>query len=114
MDIPAYLWILAGILLVSVLVWFGLVNALYRRLASHHPGKYREMGEPGVIRNNPPKASLTLMRFIFRREDRALNDFGLSRLSGFMRAFSICFLILLIFAMFKVLSMMPADYSKGR
>jgi hypothetical protein len=112
-DVPVYLWVLVGTLLGSVLVWFGLVSALFRRLALHHPAKYREMGEPGLITNNPPQASLTLMRFIFRREDRSLHDPGVSRLTAVMLVFSICFFVLLLFGMIKVLSMTPTHYAKS-
>ena len=78
-DTPAYLWVVFGVLFGATLIWFGLVSALYRRLASNHQEKYRQMGEPGLIRNNPPGATITLMKFLFAREDRALNDPQVSR-----------------------------------
>ena len=106
-NTPAYLWVVFGVLFGATLIWFGLVSALYRRLASNHQEKYRQMGEPGLIRNNPPGATITLMKFLFAREDRALNDPQVSRLTAFMLVFFLCYLIVLIFGMIKVLSMTP-------
>jgi hypothetical protein len=106
-DTPTYLWVVFGVLFGSTLVWFALVSTLYRRLESKHQDKYRQMGEPGLISNNPPSATITLMKFIFTREDRALNDPLVSRLTAFMMVFFLCYLVVLVFGMIKVLSMTP-------
>jgi hypothetical protein len=107
-DVPAYLLVLFGVLFVSVLVWFWLVSAFYRRLASNHPNKYREMGEPGLISNNRgPRQSLRLMKFVFSREDRLLNDPQVSQLTAFMFVLSICMFVVLLFAMIKTVLLTP-------
>jgi hypothetical protein len=90
-------WVLFLVLCASVPVWFGLVNILYKRLTSAHPTKFHDMGEPGVIRNNRPGTGIRLMKFIFAREDRPLNDPQVSRLTAFMLVFSICYLALFLF-----------------
>ena len=90
-------WVPFLILCASVPVWFGLVNTLYKRLASAHPAKFHDMGEPGLIRNNRPGTGIRLMKFIFTPEDRPLNDPQVSRLTAFMFVFSICYLGLFLF-----------------
>ena len=99
----ATFWFLWGLLFVSVPVWFWLVNTLYKRLASNHTEKFRAMGEPGLIRNNRPGTGLRLMKFIFTREDRALSDPQVSRLTAFMLTFSICYLAIFLFLVSIVL-----------
>jgi len=99
----ASLWVLYGIFCASVLVWLGLSHALYKRLSSNHPDKYRQMGEPGLIRNNRPGMGIGLMKFIFRREDRPLNDPRVSRLTAFMFVLAICNYVLFAFFVIIVL-----------
>jgi len=93
----ATFWILWGILVASLPVWFCLVSALHKRLASTHPEKYRQMGEPQLVRNNRPGMGVRLFKFIFTREDRPLNDPQLSRLTAIMLAFSICYFAIFLF-----------------
>ena len=78
-----------GILVASVPVGFGLVASLYNRLERDHPDKYRELGEPTLFGNRSLRTNFAFLKFIFRREDRALRDPWLSRLT----VFSLCFVI---------------------
>ena len=94
---------LSALLLVSVLVWLGVVNALYKLLASKHPDKYRQMGMPRLVGNKPPRAGIRLMKFVFTREDRPLNDPQLARLTAILFGFSIWYVIVLVFGIVDVL-----------
>jgi len=100
-------WVLFGLLCASLPVWFMMVSALYKCLASNHPEKYRLMGEPGLIKNNHPGSGLRLMKFIFTREDRPLNDSRVSRLTSFMLVLSICYLAVFLFLVIAVLLVSP-------
>jgi hypothetical protein len=105
-GVPPYLAVLFAVLFASVLVWLALVSTLYKRLAANHPAKYRQMGEPQVRRNNPRRGR-TLLKFLFAREDRQLNDHQLSRLTAIMLVFFVCYSVVLIFSMITVLLMTP-------
>jgi hypothetical protein len=105
-GLPPYLRVLSVVLLASVLIWFGLLSILYRRLAENHPEKYRQMGQPEVLRSSPRRGR-TLLKFIFAREDRQLNDPRLSLLTTIMLVFFICYSIVLVFSMIEVLLMTP-------
>jgi hypothetical protein len=71
---PTYLFVFLGVLLASIGVSCGLLSTLYKRLASYHPEKYRDMGEPSLFVNRTFRSDLSPMKFIFKREDRLLND----------------------------------------
>lgn len=88
--------ILFWILMAMVIAWFGMITALFQRLESKHPEKYKEMGEPHLIRNNTIKTNWTTLRFLCMREHKNLHDTPLSLLSDFMLAFFIVYMILLI------------------
>ena len=81
----------------SVLVWFGLVIALFRRLRLSHTDKYREMGEPNLVTNNTPRTTIALLKFLFKREDRVLADTRLSRLIALMLAFFVCYSVAFLY-----------------
>jgi hypothetical protein len=104
-GVPLYLLILFVVLGISVLAWFALVNALYARLSANHAEKFREMGEPALFQS--PNSTYVLMRFILRRKDRPLRDAQLSRLTGAMFVFFICYTVLLVFCMVRVVSLSP-------
>jgi len=82
-----------GLLFPGAITWLIMVSALFRRLKRDHPEKFHAMGEPGLILNNTPRTSWTLLRFLFKREDRPLNDPSLSRLSKIMLVFFVCYCI---------------------
>lgn len=81
------------VLLCSIIVWFFLCNRLFKILETRHPEKYESMGKPGLIVNNTPSATLTFMKFLFKREWRDLNDPGLAALGKFMLVFFLIYLI---------------------
>lgn len=97
---------LSALLIVSVPVWLGLVGALYKLLASKHPDKYRQMGMPRLVGNKAPGAGVRLIKFVFTREDRPLNDPQLTRLTAFLFGFSIWYGVLILFGIVEVLLIM--------
>ena len=70
-----------------VLVWFILVSRLFDTLRIRHANTYLAMGSPTLIMNNSIQNNLAFLHFLLRREDRKLNDPGLSSLCQFMVAF---------------------------
>lgn len=90
-------WILMGM----VIIWFGMVTALFQRLKSKHSEKYRAMGEPHLIQNNTMRTGLAPFKFLFKREHRSLNDRPLSLLGDFMLVFFIIYVALFI-CLFRV------------
>jgi hypothetical protein len=52
-----------------------ILDALFLRfLRTHHPALWRELGEPGVIRNNNPRITMNIARYLFSRSYRGLQD----------------------------------------
>jgi hypothetical protein len=91
----------------GVIVWWILVAILFRRLRSDHPGKFREMGEPRVFKNYPPRTTLVLMKFLFCREDMDLDDARLNDFTLRMRSFFVVYaavFVIAIGAVFLLLS----------
>jgi len=79
-----------------VIIWFGMITALFQRLKSKHSKKYKEMGEPHLIQNNTMKTGRTTLKFLCKREHKSLNDKPLSILGDFMLVFGIIYIILFI------------------
>jgi hypothetical protein len=95
-----HLFVFFGILVVCVPVGFGLAAWLYSRLERDHPDKYRDMGEPTLFANRSVRTNLALLKFVFRREDLALNDPVLSRLTVLMLCFVVGYNALFLFVWF--------------
>lgn len=97
---PEAITLLFGALFVSVFVWFFLVSRLFNLLKANHPDKYREMGEPTLIRNNAPKHSILLLKFLLTREYAQISDSQLTRLGNLMLVFfvlyALAFLVLFL------------------
>src|SRR5882724_11677010 len=91
-----YIALPLSVLFASVIVWFFLVSGLFRRLRSQHPDKFREMGEPSLFMNNSPRTTIALMKFMFGRQDRELDDPGLSKLTVGMLWFFFCYFVVFI------------------
>jgi hypothetical protein len=62
-------------LVVLVAIWLGLLVWLWRRLIARHPAKYEAMGRPSFF---SPVGLVPMMRFLFLREHRPLDDRALS------------------------------------
>ena len=84
-----------GGLFVLVLVWFGLCLKLFRILKTRHPNIYQSIGEPSFL-NNTVSNNILLVKYLFKREWRAVDDAGLSKLSYFLLAYW-CFYFLSFF-----------------
>jgi hypothetical protein len=92
----APVWVELAILFAMVLAWFYLVTTLFRRLRTDHHSKFVEMGEPNLFVNNNRRATFLLFRFLFRREDRALSDAALTKLTKTMVVFSLIYVLLFL------------------
>lgn len=84
--------VLFVVLFCSVFFWFFLCHRLFNRLATHHPDKYRAMGEPDLFRNNTGSTNATFLKFLWKREWRQLDDPALAKLGGTMRVFAAFYL----------------------
>lgn len=79
--------LLFGVLFCSVFVWFFMCYRIFKILETRHPEKYESMGKPSLIMNNSISSNLMFMKFLFKREWRTLNDFGLNNLGRSMLVF---------------------------
>jgi hypothetical protein len=78
-----------------VVILFVLTGLLFSRLEMQHPAKYQELGSPSFrgAKNKGFDPIVATLRFIVRREHRALNDSYLSNVSDSML---VCFAIYLV------------------
>lgn len=70
----------------SVLAWYLMASRLCVALSRRHPLLYDTLGRPAVSGRSDLRGDLALMRFLIGRRDRFLDDRGLVRLCGAMRA----------------------------
>ena len=99
-DIPAILIAVWAILLVMVLIWFGAVTWLFRRLRNHHQATYESLGSPTLFWNNSPRNNWLFAKFLFGSQWKLLDDPILNIVCPLMRVFLcvylVAFLILLV------------------
>jgi hypothetical protein len=93
---PVPVLIAMAILFAFVLVWFYMVSSLFKKLRINHQAKFAEMGKPSLFLNNSPKTSILLFRFLFRREDKALGDPAVTKLTKVMIVFFLCYTVLFL------------------
>lgn len=82
----------------SVLVWFLLASRLCERLRRRHPLLYDALGRPAAANGVSLRGELALLRFLLVGRYRFLEDRGLVRLCGAMRAF-LCVYVLLFLSL---------------
>ncbi len=75
--------IIFGVLLILVLLWFALLKFIFTKLEQGHFEKYEQMGKQSLFLNNNMKTVFATLRFICKREHKALNDPLLSKISDF-------------------------------
>jgi len=93
-----YLLILA-MLPISIFVWFFLCYKIFEILRQHHPEQYKAMGEPSLIMNNTSKQQALLMRFVFKREWRKLDNAALVFYGQAMLGFYVFYVVLVLFVL---------------
>ena len=76
--------IMFGILFCLALVWLFLCYRLFKILETRHPEKYQSMGQPTLMINNTLLTNIALIKFLFKREWRDLDDSELTTLSKAM------------------------------
>jgi hypothetical protein len=84
--------VIFSVLCVATFVWMFVVSLLCSQLELRHIDKYRAMGEPTLFRN----MTYPLLTFLFKREDRSLQDSRISRLTATMLVFFSCYSILFL------------------
>ena len=94
MDLETVSVVLFPVLFGMVLVWFVLVKMLFNRLEHAHPQTYEAMGRPSLFLRNSPAGIFAMIKFLVRREHRALGDSHLSKLSNAMLVFLAVYLVL--------------------
>lgn len=73
---------MAAILFVLLVVSGLTMSELFRsRLRRRHGDTWKQLGSPGWIRNNSPRTTALLLRFLWRSDYRALGDTGLNSLA---------------------------------
>ena len=102
-EFMTYFYAAMGILFALALVWFACTYWLSRQLRERHPEKYDDMGLADMLPHdlgewlrgyNNAKPVGALLKFLFRREDAALDDASISRLATFMRRLFVTYLCL--------------------
>ena len=88
---PLIIWVLAAI----TFIVSGMFIVLLWRLKTKHPEKYKEMGKPSLFNCDRTKTSLPLLKYLFNREYKILNDNSLSLLSDLLLIFIAIFFTLL-------------------
>jgi uncharacterized membrane protein YhaH (DUF805 family) len=86
--------VLFFVCMAMVLVWFMLMRRLFKRIETCHPEKYEAMGSPSLQRAQ--SASWPLLKFLFGREYRALDDPYLTKLSKSMLSYFFVYLVIFI------------------
>ena len=77
----------------SVLAWYLMASRLCVALSQRHPLLYDTLGRPALA-GSDFRGDFALMRFLLGRRYRFLNDRGVARLCGAMRA------LLCVYALF--------------
>jgi len=98
-------FIVFGVLMAMVLIWFVLLKAIFIQLERKHPEKYEEMGKPSLFWNNSIKTGYATLKFIGRREHKDLGNPKLSKLCDFSAGFFVVYLVLFFSLFFGVFSM---------
>lgn len=91
-----------GILLCSAFVWFFLCYRFFKILETRHFEEYEAMGKPSLIMNNSLSSNIKLMKFLFKRKWRELDDSELAKLSRLMLVFFVIYMIGFLALLFSV------------
>jgi len=82
----------------SVLVWCLMASRLCDGLSRRHPLLYDALGRPALLATSGLKGDVALLRFLLGGRYRFLEDRGLVRLCGAMRAL-LCVYVLFFFTL---------------
>ena len=83
-------------LVVAAVVGLGLQHRLLTRLRTHHVLTLEALGRPTLIINNSLTNSVAVLRFLWRRDYRALDDSQLVRLAGRLRVILVVYVLLFV------------------
>ena len=97
------------LLILSVILGFFLNYKLFSILKEKHPQKWEELGRPSLLMNNNIRNNISVLNFLNKKEYLKMNDKQLTKLAGFLRIFS---LIYIVFFIFLLCLFMIVIYSK--
>jgi len=80
----------------SVLVWSLLAARLCGALSARHPLVYAALGRPAPLAVSGLRGDVALLRFLLGGRYRFLEDRGIVRLCGAMRAFLVVYVLLFL------------------
>jgi TRAP-type C4-dicarboxylate transport system permease small subunit len=85
-----------------VIILFILTRLLFNRLETQHSETYEELGSPSFRAVNGFAPIFTTLKFIFRREHKALNDSYLSNVSDAMLVLFAIYIVLFAYEFFVI------------
>jgi hypothetical protein len=88
-------------LMAMVVVWFGLIIWLFRRLRTRHPETYETIGSPTLFWNNSMRNNWLFFTFLFSAKHRQLQDAATTRACIFMRIWLIAYVLLIAVMFFQ-------------
>ncbi len=94
-DANSYLAFFA-VTLVVYLIYLGVYRAFLKRLESHHPEVWNELGKPTLVLNNGIANGWATGKFILLSRYRALEDESLSRLGVAVKCLLLVGLVLFV------------------
>ena len=92
----ALLPILFVLLFVSCAAGIILHHTFLSRLRSRHSQTWEALGRPTLFLNNSITSGLAVLRFLWRRDYRALGDEEFARLAGFLRGYMAAYFVLFV------------------
>ena len=93
-EMPPLFYILG----VMVIVWFIMLDKLFRILKVDHPLKYIEWGKPFLFDGEAyrKRTGQLMLIFLIKKEYKALNNKVLTKLCNFMLIYMVVFVVLFI------------------
>lgn len=83
------------VLVAATIIYLIAVSAMLSKLRRNHVATFRDLGEPSLFTNNTMSNGARVVRFVFSREYKNLNDPDIDRIAGTCRALLIGIPVLL-------------------
>lgn len=88
--------ILFSILMLAVVIGLGVHHVFLRRLRLKHPETWVALGSPSLILNNSIQNGFAVMRFLWKRQYKSLNDPALTKLCNFIVVYSTVYIVFFV------------------
>ncbi len=92
------------VMMTMVLIWFILMNRLFKILRTRHPNTYDSIGRPTLFLNNNIQNGLLTLRFLLGRRYRQIQDPELHSVGNFLNVFFWFYLIVFASVIFGILT----------